>query len=266
MPSHLPPTTSATKVGPLPSDRVSPAFRQYYGPLGLPPGSLTLRTRLIARVFARRRPPGRVSPVPHQTVAACRLPYPGRILCATGYPRTVCCLRRDMTGSAPPPFGSHLTRLQRFTHVRPTAWLPSSRPYGPLRAFDAPLNLWDLPLRPEPATRRTGLLTVTGLPPASLGQLPRTHHESEHSRGSIAPIDAGTGSPGDCAVATRRRTGSSEGCAPATRRRTGSSGRAPLPNRGRPRPVAVAHLRNGGRPRPVAFRTCETLDDLVWWP
>ena len=177
MPSHLLPYTSMTKSR---APSLFPAFtgpQQYYEPLGLPPGSLTLRTRLIARVFAERRRPGRVSPVPFQTVATCRLPYPGRVLGASGRFRPVCCLRRDMIGSAPPPFGSYLTRLQRFTLVRPTALLPSGGHYGPPRAFDAPLNLRSLLLQPEPATRRTGVPTEAGLPPASLEQLLRTHHD-----------------------------------------------------------------------------------------
>ena len=176
MPSHLPPATGATKAGPLPSIR-SPGLPRYYEPLGLPPDSRTLRTRLIARVFAGRRRSGRASPVPLHTVATCRLPYPGRVLDAAGSTRPVCCLRPDMTGSAPPPFGAYVTGLQRFTLVRPAALLPSDGPYGPPRASDAPHRWRDLsPVHPEPATRRTGLLTATGLTPASLEQLGRTHH------------------------------------------------------------------------------------------
>ncbi len=81
-----------------------------------------------------------------------------------------------MTGSAPSPFGAYLTRLQRFTCVRPEALLPSHSTYAPLRAFDAPLRRRHLYPRPEPATRRTGMPTVAGLTPASLEQLLRTHH------------------------------------------------------------------------------------------
>lgn len=89
---------------------------RYYEPLGLPSGTVPLRSRLIGPAFARRGPPVRVSPVPHQTLAACPLPYPGSVLRASSLARAVCCLRRDMIGSATPPFGSYLTRLQRFTH------------------------------------------------------------------------------------------------------------------------------------------------------
>jgi hypothetical protein len=68
--------------------------------------------RLIGTVSAQRGLPSRVSPVPHQTFAACRLPYPGSVLRASGPFRAVSCLRPEMTGSATPPFGSYLTRLQ----------------------------------------------------------------------------------------------------------------------------------------------------------
>jgi hypothetical protein len=177
MPSPVPPLASATKAGPLPSSGFH-RFHRYYEPLGLPPGSLTLRTRLIARVFARRGRPGRASPVPHQPFATCRPPYPGGVLRRLSGPAdAVCCLRPDMTGSASTPFGSNLTGLQRFIAVRPAASLPSRQPYGHRRASDAPLRRRDLSPRPEPATRRTGLLTVTGLTPAGLVRLTRTRHD-----------------------------------------------------------------------------------------
>jgi len=54
------------------------ADHRYYDPVGLPLPSTGLHHWLIPVVFARRRPGRRVSPVPHQTVIACRLPYPGR--------------------------------------------------------------------------------------------------------------------------------------------------------------------------------------------
>jgi hypothetical protein len=79
---------------------------RYYGPLGLPPGTVTLRRQLIATAFTRRGPPGRVSPVPHQAFATCPLPYPEGVLWVSGHRRsTVCCLHRDMIGSATPRFG-----------------------------------------------------------------------------------------------------------------------------------------------------------------
>jgi hypothetical protein len=69
----------------------------------------------------------------------------------------VCCLRRDMIGSAAPPFGFYLTRLQssRF-RIGPAALLPSHASYDALRALDTPLKRRDLSPRPGSATRRTG--------------------------------------------------------------------------------------------------------------
>ena len=129
---------------------------RYYEPLGLPPSTVTLRHRLIATAFARRGPPGRVSPVPHQAFATCPLPYPEGVLRISGHrPPAVYCLRRDMIGSATLPFGTYLTGLQRFTHVGPAALLPLHEAFTPLTAFDTPLRRPDLSGRPEPATRRT---------------------------------------------------------------------------------------------------------------
>lgn len=74
-----------TKVGPLPSRGVLVhRDHQYYEPLGLPSGTVTLHLRLIVTAFVRRGPPGRASPVPHQTVSTCPLPYPGSVLCVSG--------------------------------------------------------------------------------------------------------------------------------------------------------------------------------------
>ncbi len=69
----------------------------------------------------------------------------------------VCCLRRDMSGSANPSLsGVYLTGLQGSLDVGPTALLPSHSPYGELRALDAPLGHGDLSPGLEPATRRSG--------------------------------------------------------------------------------------------------------------
>ena len=73
-------------------------------------------------------------------------------------PRAVCCLRRDMIGSATPPFGFLSHEAAKFTLSH---W---ARRFAPLarghtasrRAFDAPLRRADLSSRPEPATRRSG--------------------------------------------------------------------------------------------------------------
>jgi len=107
-PGHALPLTlaeSMIKARALPSRRVPlHADHRYHGPLGLPLPSRRLHHRLTRLVFARRRPGRRASPVPAQTVRACHPPYPGRTRQAdpgTGPPGHG--LRRDMTGSAPPP-------------------------------------------------------------------------------------------------------------------------------------------------------------------
>ena len=48
------------------------------------PARFPFRHRLIGTAFARRGPPGRVSPVPHQTVFACPPPYPAGVLHRSG--------------------------------------------------------------------------------------------------------------------------------------------------------------------------------------
>ena len=157
MPSHLPPRTSATEAGPLPSTTVVPRCQQYYGPLGLPPGTNAISPSAYRRRFVRRGRPGRASPVPYQAVAACPPPYPGDVLHPSGLADAVCCLRRDMIGSAIPSLsGFYVTGLQGSLDVGPAALLPSQEPYSSLRALDAPLGHGDLAPRLEPATRRSG--------------------------------------------------------------------------------------------------------------
>src|SRR5262249_27475156 len=60
---------------------------RYYEPLGLPPDTPPFRLRLIGAANARRGPPGRVSPVPHQTLSPCPPPYPAGVLHPSGYSR-----------------------------------------------------------------------------------------------------------------------------------------------------------------------------------
>jgi hypothetical protein len=76
--------SGATKAGSLPSTGFVARRQQYYGPLGLPPGLIPLHRRLIGIALVRRRPPGRVSPVPQQAVSACRPPYPEGVLHPSG--------------------------------------------------------------------------------------------------------------------------------------------------------------------------------------
>jgi len=98
--------------------------RRYYVPLGLPLRTTSLHLRLIDVAFARRAPQSRASPVPYQTFTTCPLPYSEGVLHASGHTRAVCCLRRDMIGSATPPFGA-------FSHEAAEVHLPWARGFAP---------------------------------------------------------------------------------------------------------------------------------------
>ena len=95
--------SSVIEAGPLPSS-VFPRLPRYYKPLGHPPDSRAISAfNLIRSVFARRRLPGRASPVPTPPLKTCRRPYPGEIQHTLRiYPRAVCCLHHDKSGSALP--------------------------------------------------------------------------------------------------------------------------------------------------------------------
>ena len=124
MPSHLPSAhRDQSRVPSLQPTFV--ALPRYYEPLGLPPGSpAPSPSAYRRRVFARRRPPGRVSPVPHLSVARALLLTPEASCTLSGLTGAVCCLRRDMSGSASSPFGSYLTGLQRFASLGPPTCSP----------------------------------------------------------------------------------------------------------------------------------------------
>lgn len=184
MPSHLPPVPSVIEAGPLPSSRVH-GLHRYYEPLGLPPGTTPFHLRLIGAAFARRGPPGRASPVPRRTFSTCPPPYPGGVHRPLRYSDDVCCLRRDMIGSATPPFGAYLTRLQGSLDAGPADLLPSDGlPTETAKAFDTPLSRRDLAPRPGSAARRTGAyrggtrtrwLDEASMPAQTAGSF-RTHH------------------------------------------------------------------------------------------
>src|SRR6476469_2111429 len=84
MPLRLPPYVGTTKAGSLPSSGLLGRRPRYYEPLGLPPSTIPFRHRLIGIAFARRGPPGRVSPVPYQAVLTCPPPYPVGVLHRSG--------------------------------------------------------------------------------------------------------------------------------------------------------------------------------------
>ena len=132
--------------------------QRYYEPLGLPPSTVPFRHRLIGTAFARRGPPGRVSPVPYQAVWTCPPPYPVGVLHPFRVQDAVCCLRRGMSDSAyPSPFGFLSHEAARFTfRLGPLTCFPPQKPLGLLRAFDIPLRRKALAPRPGPATRRSG--------------------------------------------------------------------------------------------------------------
>jgi hypothetical protein len=158
MPWHLPPYAGTTKAGSLPSTGLVGRRQRYYEPLGLPPSTIPLRHRLIGTAFARRGPPGRVSPVPYQAVLTCPPPYPVGVLHPFRF--SGCSLLpspwHERLG-LPIPFRVLMSRgCKVHLSIGPANLLPSRRPYDPLRAFDIPLRRQALAPRPGPATRRSG--------------------------------------------------------------------------------------------------------------
>jgi hypothetical protein len=158
MPSHLPPATRTTKAGPLPSTGVVAT--------GID-GTTNPSDSLPARppfAFGLWEPPspdiGRwVGPLLFRVELSSHalLSTPGKS-CAAPCSGAVCCLRRDMIGSAFPPFGS---LLSRGCKVHPFGLglrlcSPGSRHTPRTRALDAPLGTGDLSPGLEPATRRFG--------------------------------------------------------------------------------------------------------------
>lgn len=221
-----------------------------------PSASLSARPhftfRLIGTVPAQRGLPSRASPVPHQTFAACRLPYPESVLRASGLTRAVSCLHPDMTGSATPPFGSYLTRLQS-SRLRIAAhnFAPLLKTLRPPKGFRRSAQTPRIsPQRPEPATRRTGSLTAAGLSPAGLIQ----HHDRlpprprsgrttamilrPEGRGDLFVLRSTTSSPRDCPALSRR--------CPASCHASADVGKP-----ARAGPIRRMALRGSGRLRPV---------------
>ena len=171
MPLRLPPYTGTTKAGSLPSSGLVDRRHRYYEPLGLPPSTIPFRHRLIGTAFARRGPPGRVSPVPYQAVLTCPPPYPVGVLHPSGLTDAVCCLRRGMSDSATHPFRAPMSRgCKVHLSIGPANLLPSQKPYGLLRAFDIPLGRASSRSLVRDLLRGAPALTATGLSPASLIQ------------------------------------------------------------------------------------------------
>jgi hypothetical protein len=158
MPSHLPPSTRATKAGPLPSAGV--VATGIDGTTN-PSDSLPARLPFALGLWSPPSPDtGRwVGPLLFRAELSSHalLSTPGKS-CAAPDSDAVCCLRRDMIGSAFPPFGS---LLSRGCKVHPFGLglrlcSPCPRHTPSTRALDAPLGRRDLSRRLEPATRRFG--------------------------------------------------------------------------------------------------------------
>jgi len=180
MPWHLPPYAGTTKAGSLPSTGLVGRRQRYYEPLGLPPGTVPFRRRLIGTAFARRGPPRRVSPVPYQAVLTCPPPYPVGVLHPFRF--SGCSLLpspwHERLG-LPIPFRVLMSRgCKVHLSIGPANLLPSRGPCGHLRAFDAPLGR--SASRPIPRSLLHGApaLTTAGLSPASLIQHDSVQAES----------------------------------------------------------------------------------------
>ena len=160
MPSHLPPATRSTKAGPLPSAGV--VATGIDGTTN-PSDSLPARLPFALGLWAPPSPDiGRwVGPLLFRVGLSSHalLSTPGKS-CAAPVSDAVCCLRRDMIGSAFPPFGSLISRGCKVHgspfRIGPATLLPTSEAYASTRALDAPLGTGDLSPGLEPARRRFG--------------------------------------------------------------------------------------------------------------
>jgi hypothetical protein len=190
MPSRLPPLRTHQSRAPSLAWRSGRHLQRYYGLLGLPPGTAPFHHRLMGTAFARRRPPGRVSPVPRQTVATCPPPYPGSVLCPSGRVRLDPVAARgywDPRGSTARSLlpstrhdglgrsflsEYHVTRLQgsRF-RIGPAVLLPSAEGHTAIRGLSTLRSGEGIFPRTRSLLHGAPALTVAGLPPAS-----RTQH------------------------------------------------------------------------------------------
>src|SRR6185436_13854491 len=159
MPLHVPPQLVTVKAGLLPSARV--VVSRFIGTVG-PSDSLPAPTRFALGLSGAALPDvgGRVGSLLFRARLSSRalLRTPGASCATPDLAHAVCCLRRDMTGSATPPFRVSISRGCKVhaSRVGPAMLLPSQDPYGSLRALDAPLGRRDLSRRLVPATRLSG--------------------------------------------------------------------------------------------------------------
>src|SRR6267142_5315508 len=138
-------------------------------------GSLLFRTELCPHAL------------PHTPRASCT---PPDILADA-----VCCLRRDMSGSATRPFGCLCHEAVGFANAGPANLPPSLESYNSKRAFDAPLRHRGLPRESGACYAVAPALAAAGLPPASSVQLePRLVETSPrfvrtYHGGNCSPLD-----------------------------------------------------------------------------
>ena len=100
-PRTYPHIQARSKQGPFPPARFAARLLRYYGPLGLPPRSARFQpSGLIRSVFARPDCQVGVSPVPRCSFPTCRRLPPRKGPAFAPVCNAVCCLRREMTGSA----------------------------------------------------------------------------------------------------------------------------------------------------------------------
>jgi len=172
MPSHLPPATRATKAGPLPSTGVVAA-----GIVGTtnPSDSLPARATFALGLCSSPLPDvGRwVGPLLFRAGLSSHalLSTPGKSCAAPGS-HAVCCLRRDMIGSAFPPFGSLVSRGCKVHPFGLGLRLCSPRRRHTPRRGLLTLRLAAAISRDDwSLLRGASALTATGLAPASSTQL-----------------------------------------------------------------------------------------------
>jgi hypothetical protein len=171
MPSHLPPATHATKAEPLPSPGVVAA-----GIVSTTDSSDSLLARLpfALGLWAPLSPDdGRqVGPLLFRIELSSHalLNTPGKS-CAAPRSGAVCCLRRDMIGSAFPPFGSLLSRGCKVHPFGLGLRLCSPRPRRTPRRGLSTLRLAGAISRVDwSQLRGASALSAAGLAPASSTQ------------------------------------------------------------------------------------------------
>jgi hypothetical protein len=162
----------------------------------------------------------RVGPLPFHVALSSRavLDTPEEA-CVAPLLDAVCCLRRDMTGSASSPFRAFMSRgckVHAFA-FGPRLCSLRAKPYSSGQAFDAPLRRLDLSSRPGPATRRCGAYrggtstrkfdTAQRPSPSPLAAAPGpfafgTHHEHHPTQENPRVIPAGF-EPTTCGLGTR---------------------------------------------------------------